>query len=212
MKTVSTGFNDSPEKASKPFDKLRDGFVLGEGAWMFIVESDVRAKERGAKILAEITGYASTCEAFHRVALKSDGVEPARAMELAVERAGISSDAVQTIQLHGTATVMNDNVETLAVKRVFGKRAMSMPLTALKSMIGHPQGACGAAGVMAAVYSLLHQYVPPTINYETPDPNCDLNYTPNKGIVKDVENVLCNTIAFGSKNSALVLKRWATSN
>lgn len=208
MKAVSTRFNNCPEKASKPFDRDRDGFVLAEGAWMFVLESYEHAQKRGAKILAEIVGYASTCEAFHRVAIRNDGVEPARAMSQALSRAGIDPDRVQSIQLHGTATVMNDIVETKAVKLVFGKKAHALPLSAIKSIIGHPQGACGAAGAMAGVFSLLKQFVPPTINYENPDPECDLNYTPNKGIAKDIEYVLCNTIAFGSKNSAIVLKRW----
>lgn len=209
MGVMSTHFNDTPEKASKPFDANRDGFVLGEGAWMFVVESLERAKKRNAKIYAEITGYASTCDAYHRVAAKQDGVEPARAIRKAMDEAQIEADAVQCVNVHGTATKMNDVVETKAVKLALGNRAYKTPLTALKSMIGHPQGACGAAGVMSAVFSLQEQFVPPTINYQTPDPECDLNYTPNTGISREIENILCNTIAFGSKNSALVLRRWS---
>lgn len=207
MKVLSTAFNDTPQKSSKPFDLNRDGFVLGEGAWMFVVESYERARKRGAKILAEIAGYASTCDAYHRVAAKEDAIEPARAMKLALAKAGVSEDAVQCINLHGTATKMNDSVETKAVKLVFNGRSKKINTTALKSMIGHPQGACGAAGVASGLFTLQEQFIPPTINYETPDPACDLNYTPNKGVVRDTEHVLCNTIAFGSKNSALVLKR-----
>lgn len=207
MKVLSTAFNENPEKASKPFDLNRDGFVLGEGAWMFILESYEHARERGAKILAEVVGYASTCDAYHRVAAKEDAIEPARAMKLALEKAGVSEELVGCINLHGTATKMNDSVETKAVKLVFNGRSHKINTTALKSMIGHPQGACGAAGVSSGIFTLQEQFIPPTINYETPDPACDLNYTPNKGVVKDVEYVLCNTIAFGSKNSALVLKR-----
>lgn len=207
MKVVSTKFNDNPEKASRPFDRERDGFVLGEGAWMFVLESYERARERGAKIYAEIAGYASTCDAYHRVAVKEDAVEPARAMRLAMDRAGIRENDVQCIHLHGTGTKMNDTTETKAVKLVFNDHARSVSTTALKSMIGHPQGACGAAGVMAGVFTLQEQFISPTINYENPDPLCDLDYTPNKGKTRDVEHVLCNTIAFGSKNSALVLRR-----
>lgn len=208
MGVVATRYNEIPEKASRPFDRDRDGFVLGEGSWMFVLESHERARARGAKIYAEITGYGSTCDAYHRVAVKQDGVEPARAMQLAIERSGVKPDSIQAIQLHGTATKMNDAVETKAVKLVFDKLALQIPTSALKSMIGHPQGACGAAGAMAGIFSLAEQFVPPTINYENQDPECDLDYTPNKGRAKDVEYVLCNTIAFGSKNSALMLKRW----
>ncbi len=207
MKVVSMAYNDAPKKASRPFDKMRDGFVLGEGAWMFVIESFERAKKRGAKIYAEIVGYGSTCDAYHRVAAKPDAVEPARAMMLALSRAGLKENDIDCIQLHGTATLMNDEVETKAVKMAFKKHAQSLSLSALKSMIGHSQGACGAAGVMAAVFSLKEQFIPPTLNLENPDPECDLNYTPNKGVSRSVSHVLCNTIAFGSKNSALVLKK-----
>jgi 3-oxoacyl-[acyl-carrier-protein] synthase II len=206
MKVMSTHYNDVPAKASRPFDKERDGFVLGEGAWLFVLESRDRAIARGAKIYAEITGYGSTCEAYHRVAVKADGVEPARAMKLALEESGIASSRVPCIQLHGTGTKMNDSVETKAVRLLFGPEAGSLSTSALKSMIGHPQGACGAAGVMAGIFTLEEQFVPPTINYENPDPECDLDYTPNRGVERDVPYVLCNTIAFGSKNSALVLR------
>ncbi len=208
MGVMATRYNQMPERASRPFDRDRDGFVLGEGSWMFVLEPYERARERGAKIYAEITGYGSTCDAYHRVAMKQDGVEPARAMQLAMERSGVEADSIQSIQLHGTATKMNDAVETKAVKLLFNKLALRISTTALKSMIGHPQGACGAAGVMAAIFSLAEQFIPPTINYENQDPECDLDYTPNKGRAKDVEHVLCNTIAFGSKNSALLVRRW----
>lgn len=208
MKVVSTRYNDTPHRASRPFDRGRDGFVLGEGAWVFAVESLARARARGARIYAEITGYGSTCDAFHRVAIRNDGQEPARAMQLAMEEAGITKDRVQYVNLHGTATAMNDPVETTAVKLAFNGSAAGLTMSATKSMIGHPQGACGAAGVMASVFALQEQFIPPTINYEEPDPACDLNYTPNRGVVRDVEYALCNTIAFGSKNSALVLRRW----
>ncbi len=207
MRVVSTKYNDRPEHASRPFDRDRDGFVLGEGAWMFVVESYERARARGAKIYAQIAGYGSTCDAYHRVAAQSDGIESARAMALAMEDAGITTDQIQYINLHGTGTQMNDAVETTAVKRVFNSRAYQIPASATKSMIGHPQGACGAAGVMASVFAIREQFIPPTINYENPDPACDLDYVPNHGRISDVEHSLCNAIAFGSKNSALVLKR-----
>lgn len=191
--------------ASRPFDRNRDGFVLGEGAWMFVIESLESAQKRGAKIYAEILGYGSTCDAYHRVAVPDDGVESARAMQLAMEDGGVSPADIHYINLHGTGTKMNDPAETAAVKLVFRENARRIPASSTKSQIGHPQGACGAAGVMAGIFSLEEQYIAPTIHYETPDPECDLDYTPNQGRPCEVRRVLCNTIAFGSKNSALVL-------
>jgi len=208
MGVMSTAFNDTPTRASRPFDAHRDGFVLGEGAWMFVVESLDRARARGARIEAELLGYGSTCDAYHRVAVPSDGVESARAMQLALDRAGVRADRIDYVNLHGTGTVMNDPVETTAVKLAFNGSARRLATSATKSMIGHPQGACGAAGMMAAIFALREQFIPPTINYDTPDPACNLDYTPNHGVAREVDYVVCNTIAFGSKNSALVLRRW----
>lgn len=207
MKVVSMGFNSEPARASRPFDLRRDGFVLGEGAWVFVLEEYGHARERGASVLAEITGYGSTCDAFHRVMSSEGGVESARAMTLALEDAGMTPDAVQYVNLHGTSTRMNDRVETAAVKLAFGKHAYSIASSAVKSMIGHPQGACGAAGLMAAVAALRDGVIHPTINYEEEDPDCDLDYTPNAPAKRDVDTALCNTIAFGSKNSSLVVRR-----
>ena len=205
MKVVSSHFNDEPSRASRPFDRDRDGFVLGEGAWMFVMESYEHAKKRGAKIMAEILGYGSTCDAYHRVAAKSDGIEPARAMKKAIDQSGIDIKKIRCVNLHGTGTKLNDSVETKAVKLVFGNEAAHISNTALKSMIGHPQGACGAAGVMSGIMTLEDQFVPPTINYDNPDPECDLDYTPNHGVEMQTDYVLCNTIAFGSKNSAILI-------
>ncbi|MGH6830813.1 MAG: beta-ketoacyl-[acyl-carrier-protein] synthase family protein, partial [Methylocella sp.] len=181
MKVISTRYNDAPEKASRPFDGGRDGFVLGEGAWMFLLESLESAEKRGAKIYAEILGYGSTCDAYHRVAVPNDGVESARAMMLALEDAGASPGEIQYINLHGTGTKMNDPAETAAVKLVFRENARRIPASSVKSQIGHPQGACGAAGVMASLFALKEQFIPPTLNCEIPDPDCDLDYTPNRG-------------------------------
>lgn len=207
MKVVSTKFNDSPEKASRPFDAKRDGFVLGEGAWIFVFEEYEHACERGAKILAEVVGYGSTCDAYHRVMTSQDGVESARAMTLALQDANISNDSIQYINLHGTSTKMNDRVETLAVKLAFDSHAKKLSTSSTKSMIGHPQGACGAAGLMATLPALQKSQIHPTINYEYPDKDCDLDYTPNQSQKRDVDFALCNTIAFGSKNSCLILKK-----
>ena len=207
MKVVSTAFNDTPARASRPFNADRDGFVLSEGAWVFLMESEEAAKKRKAKLYAAVTGYGSTCDAYHRVRMEPTGEEPARAMRLAMDEAKLSEKNVDYVNLHGTSTEMNDVTETLAVKRVFGERVKELWTSATKSMLGHPQGACGAMGVAATLYALTYQEIPPTINYENPDPRCDLNYTPNKPVRRAVEKALVNCLAFGSKNSALVLEK-----
>jgi 3-oxoacyl-[acyl-carrier-protein] synthase II len=205
MRAVSDSHNDQPWRASRPFDHLRDGFVLGEGAWILVLEERERALARGATIYGEILGYGSTCDAHHRVRLDPCGEEPARAMTLAIEDAGVAKDEIGYVSLHGTSTLLNDKVETLAAKLCFQKRAKHIPMSSLKSMIGHPQGASGAAGVVATLFALRDGYLPPTINYETSDPECDLDYIPNRGIERSVDIALCNCIGFGSKNSALVV-------
>jgi 3-oxoacyl-[acyl-carrier-protein] synthase II len=206
MKIMSTAWNDDPERASRPFSKDRDGFVLAEGAWMLVLEERDRAAARGARIYAEVLGYGATCEAFHRVRLEENGEEPARAMELALDDAGIGPADVDYLNLHGTSTQLNDRIETRAVKRVFGARAAAIPASSLKSMIGHPQGACGAGGVAASILAMRDSFLPPTINREVPDPECDLDVIPGSGRPRRVETVLCNCIGFGSKNAALVLR------
>ena len=210
MRAVSTSHNEEPWRASRPFDRLRDGFVLGEGAWVFVLEDQERALARGARIFAEVLGYASTCDAYHRVRLDPSGEEPARAMTLAVQDAGLAKDEIGYLALHGTSTFLNDKTETLAVKICFGRRAYQTHMSSIKSMIGHPQGASGAAGVAAAILGMKHGLLPPTINYENSDPECDLDYIPNRSISKTVDVSLCNCIGFGSKNSALVIARGAS--
>jgi 3-oxoacyl-[acyl-carrier-protein] synthase II len=207
MQVVSNSHNESPRSGSRPFDRLRDGFVLGEGAWMLVLEEREHALGRGAPVFAEVMGYGSTCDAYHRVRLDPRGEEPARAMALAIQDAGICKDEIGYLALHGTSTVLNDKTETLAVKLCFGPAAYKIPMSSLKSMIGHPQGASGAAGVVSAIIGMNHDFLPPTINYQEPDPECDLNYIPNCGIAKSVDYALCNCIGFGSKNSALVIAR-----
>jgi 3-oxoacyl-[acyl-carrier-protein] synthase II len=207
MRVVSASHNEEPRRASRPFDRRRDGFILGEGAWILVLEEMEHALQRGATIFAELLGYGSTCDAYHTVRLDPSGEEPARAMSLALEDAGIAKDEVGYLAPHGTSTVLNDKTETRAIKLCFGRRAYDIPMSSIKSMIGHPQGASGAAGVTATILALQHGFLPPTINYEENDPECDLNYLPNQGLAKDVEIALCNCIAFGSKNSALVLGR-----
>ena len=208
MRVVSTGAWDPPSRASRPFALDRDGFVLGEGAWMFVLEEHERALSRGATILGEIAGYGSTCDAYHRVQIAPDVAEPVRAMELALADAGLATGAIDYVNLHGTSTPMNDRMETIAMKRLFGEAlGARIPMSSTKSMIGHPQGACGAAGLAATVLLMRQGVVHPTINLDTPDPECDLDFVPNVARQHRVDAALCNCIAFGSKNSALVLTR-----
>jgi 3-oxoacyl-[acyl-carrier-protein] synthase II len=207
MGVVSPSRNDDPARASRPFDRTRDGFVLGEGAWILILEERAQALERGARILAEVLGYGTTCDAHHRVRLDPNGIEPARAMTLAVEDANLDKTEIGYVALHGTSTRLNDKIETLAAKRCFGARAYGVPMSSIKSTIGHPQGASGAAGVVAAVLAMNGGFLPPTMNYAEADPECDLDYIPNRSIERAAEIALCNCIGFGSKNSALVVAR-----
>ena len=206
MKIMTTSWNDEPERGSRPFSRDRDGFVLAEGSWMLVLESLDSALERGTRLYGEILGYGSTCEAFHRVRLEESGEEPARAMELALEDAGVPADEIDYVSLHGTSTVLNDRIETRAFKRVFGKRAPDVPGSSLKSLIGHPQGASGAAGVATALLAMRDGFLPPTINHDEPDPECDLDIVANRGRPAEVRTALCNCIGFGSKNSAVVLR------
>jgi 3-oxoacyl-[acyl-carrier-protein] synthase II len=209
MKILTDSWNHAPERGSRPFSVDRDGFVLGEGAWMFVLEEYEHAKARGASILAEICGYGSTCEAFHRVRLQECGEEPARAIGLAMKEAGIAASDVHYVNLHGTSTQLNDRIETRALKLALGERAAQVPMSALKSQIGHPQGACGAAGVAATLVAMQHGQIPPTLNLENRDPECDLDYVPDIGRQARIEHAICNCIAFGSKNSALALRKIA---
>jgi 3-oxoacyl-[acyl-carrier-protein] synthase II len=206
MKIMTSSWNHAPERASRPFSLDRDGFVVAEGSWMFVLEEYEHARARGAKILAEVAGYGSTCEAFHRVRLQECGEEPARAIQMAMEDAGIAASDVSYVNLHGTSTQLNDRIETRALKLALGDHAYRTPMSSLKSQIGHPQGACGAAGIAATLVAMHHRQIPPTINLETPDPECDLDYVTEAGRSVAIEHAVCNCIAFGSKNSALVLR------
>jgi 3-oxoacyl-[acyl-carrier-protein] synthase II len=207
MRILSTKRDGNPPAASRPFSADRDGFVLGEGSWMFVLEEAERARARGARIHGVIGGYGSTCDAHHRVRLDESGEEPARAMTLAMDEAGVPPESIGYIAYHGTSTELNDRVETVAVRRAFGQAADRVPGSSIKSMIGHPQGACGAAGLAATLLAMRDGFLPPTINLERPDPACDLDYVPNRARAASVEHALCNCIGFGSKNSALVVSR-----
>jgi len=205
MRVLTGSWNDRPELASRPFSKDRDGFVLGEGAWLYVVETEPSAKARGARIYAEVLGYASTCDAHHRVRLDESGIEPARAMELAIQDAGLSIDDIDYVNLHGTSTELNDRIETRAIKRCFKEHACRIPMSATKSMVGHPQGASGASGISAALFAMKEGMIPPTLNLENADPECDLDYVPCVPRKARVRYALANCIGFGSKNSAVVL-------
>jgi 3-oxoacyl-[acyl-carrier-protein] synthase II len=205
MTVLTKDWNDAPQRASRPFDKDRSGIVLGEGAWIFVLETLENALARRAKIYAEIKGFGATCDAYHRVRLEENGEEPARAMMLAMQDAALQPEEIDYVNLHGTSTLLNDRIETKAIKLAFGRHAYEIPMSATKSNIGHPQGASGAAGIGAALLALNENIIAPTINLDTPDEDCDLDYTPNKSKKADVRTALCNCIGFGSKNSALVL-------
>ena len=207
MTVLTNAFSDEPARASRPFSLNRSGIVLGEGAWIYVLEELEQAKNRGAKIYAEIAGYGSTCDAYHRVRLEETGDEPARAMKLALEDAGREPAEVDYVNLHGTSTVLNDRIETSALKLALNGRAITTPMSATKSQIGHPQGASGAAGLGAALCAMHTGIIPPTINLDEPDPQCDLDYVANEARKADVRIALCNCIGFGSKNSALVVER-----
>jgi 3-oxoacyl-[acyl-carrier-protein] synthase II len=207
MRIMTQRWNDAPERGSRPFSRDRDGFVLAEGAWFFVLEERERALARSARIYGELAGYGSTCEAYHRVRLEECGEEPARSITMALEEAAIPPEAVGYLQYHGTSTELNDRIETAAIKLAFGAHAAKLPGSALKSMLGHPQGACGAAGVAAILLAMRDGRVHPTINLDEPDPLCDLDYLPGTARRLEFEYAIANCIAFGSKNSTLVVRR-----
>ena len=204
---ILAGPVDPIQRSSRPFNRDRDGFVLGEGAWMFVLEEADHAEQRCAPVLAELCGWGSTCDAWHRVRPAPDAVESARAISLALGEAGITAVDLSHVNLHGTGTPLNDALETQSLKLALGPGAGAIPMSSTKSMIGHPQGACGAAGVAAAILSLRAGFIHPTINLDDPDPGCDLDYVPQHARPTQAPAwVLANCIAFGAKNSALVLR------
>lgn len=207
LTVLTTEWNDDPRRASRPFTRNRSGMVLGEGSWIYVLEEYERAQQRGARIYAEITGYGSTCDAYHRVRLQEGGDEPARAMMLAMADAGVEPSNIDYVNLHGTSTLLNDRIETNALKLALNCNARRIPMSGTKSQVGHPQGASGAAGLGATLCAMETGIIPPTINLDEPDPDCDLDYVPNTARKGDVRIALCNCIGFGSKNSALVVQR-----
>ncbi|MFP3293798.1 MAG: beta-ketoacyl-ACP synthase II [Hydrogenobaculum sp.] len=206
LKALSTR-NDEPQKASRPFDKDRDGFVMGEGAGILILEEYEHAKKRGAKIYAEIKGYAATDDAFHVTAPCSDGEGAAMCMRLALKDASLNPEDIDYINAHGTSTPLNDKIETLAIKKVFKDHAYKLKISSNKSMIGHLLGAASAVEAVASVKTIETGIIPPTINLENPDPECDLDYVPNKAIQYNVRNVLSNSFGFGGTNACIILSK-----
>jgi len=201
--------NDDPQGASRPFDRNRDGFVLGEGSGMIILEELEHAKKRGAKIYGEIVGYGSTADAFRITDTHPEGRGGISCMKMAVEDAGLNIDQVDYINAHGTSTTVNDKVETLAIRKVFGERADKIPVSSTKSMMGHLIAAAGATELIVCLMTLRDNVVPPTTNYETPDPDCDLDYVPNVAREHQCNNVLSNSFGFGGQNITLVIQRFA---
>ncbi|MCH8273465.1 MAG: beta-ketoacyl-ACP synthase II [Armatimonadetes bacterium] len=199
--------NDDPKKASRPFDKERDGFLIGEGGGVLILESIEHAKARNAKILAEIVGYAQTADAFHITQPDPKGDGAARAMSLAIRYAGLKPEHIDYINAHGTSTPFNDRIETVAIRRVFGEHADRLAVSSTKSMIGHTLGACGALESIVCVKALQNGVVPPTINYEHPDPDCDLDYVPNEAREMPLRYAMKNSFGFGGHNVTLIFKR-----
>ena len=209
MRANPVHFNDTPERGSRPFNRDREGFVLAEGSWMLLMEDLEHARRRGAPIYAEVIGYGSTCDAYHRVAIMPDGKQSTRALRLAMKDARVNEDEIDYINFHGTSTVMNDKIETFAVKQALNGHAMNVPVSSTKSMVGHPQGASGALGTSVCLLSLQDGILTPTINMETPDPDCDMDYIANASREKSIDVAISNCISFGSKNSALVFRRFS---
>lgn len=207
MKALSTR-NDDPKSASRPFDKDRDGFVMGEGAGMLILEELEHALKRGAHIYAEMAGYGTAGDAYHITAPDPEGDGAFRAMQAAVMDAGIKPEEIDYINAHGTSTEMNDKLETMAIKRLMGENAKDVAISSTKSMTGHLLGAAGAVEAAACIMAINESIIPPTINYTTPDENCDLNYVPNKFIKKDVSYAMSNSLGFGGHNATIILKKY----
>jgi 3-oxoacyl-[acyl-carrier-protein] synthase II len=208
MRALPVNYNERPTEASRPFDSKREGFVLSEGAAVLILESLEHALARGARIYAEVMGHASSSDAFHVAAMEPEGAGPGRAMKWALKDANVAPDQIDYINAHGTSTPLNDLTETKAIKTVFGEAAYDIPISSTKSMVGHAMGASGAMEAIACSMAIHEETIPPTINYETPDPECDLNYVPNKSMKKKIRYALSNSFGLGGQNACLVLGRY----
>ena len=207
MKAMSTDFNDTPEKASRPFDKLRDGFIMGEGSGVLVIEELEHAKARGARIYCELAGYGATCDAYHITGQDQEGKGLALCLDRALQDAQVQKSEVSYINAHGTSTPINDRCESLAIKRSFGDLAPKIAISSTKSMTGHLLGAAGGVEAAVCVLAIHNGVVPPTINYENPDPDCDLDYVPNKARTMKVDVAISNNLGFGGHNASLVFKR-----
>jgi 3-oxoacyl-[acyl-carrier-protein] synthase II len=204
---LSTRYNEAPERASRPFDKDRDGFVVAEMGTALVLETLEDARRRGAHIWAELAGYGASMDAHHITAPAPDGNGAVRAMRAALASAAVAPEEIDYISAHGTSTPINDPIETRAIKEVFGERAYRIPVSSIKSMVGHSAGGCGALEAAALAYSIAESVVPPTINYEVPDPECDLDYVPNAARQVEIRATLSNVFGFGGHNSCIVLRR-----
>jgi 3-oxoacyl-(acyl-carrier-protein) synthase len=208
MRALSTSHNDEPEKASRPFDKDRDGFILSEGAGVVVLERLDKALARGAHIRAEVLGHASSSDAFHVAAPDPEGAGAIRAMRWAVDDAGLELDEIDYINAHGTSTLLNDATETYAIKKLFGEQAYNIPVTSTKSVTGHAMGGAGAIEAIFCVRALEEGIIPPTWNYETPDPECDLDYVPNSPRKAELKTTMSNSFGLGGQNACLVLGKY----
>jgi beta-ketoacyl-acyl-carrier-protein synthase II len=208
MRALPINYNDNPEKASRPFDAKREGFVFSEGAAAIVLESLEHAQQRGARIYAEFAGQASSADAYHVAAPDPEGRGPMRAMRWALQNAGLPVDSVDYINAHGSSTPINDVTETKAIKGVFGEHAYRLAVSSTKSMIGHPMGAAGALEALACILAVWRDWMPPTINYEFPDPECDLDYVPNQARQRTVNVALSNSFGLGGQNACLVVKKY----
>lgn len=209
LQTLSTHFNDEPERASRPFDKDRDGFVMGEGAAVLVLETLENAQKRGAKIYAELLGYGITCDAYHLTSPREDGSHTAKAIQKALKMADVQPEEVDYLNAHGTSTPINDPTETRAIRLAFGAHADKLKVSSTKSMTGHMIGAAGAIELLACIGSIRDQFVPPTINLETHDPECDLDYVPNRGQEHPVEVAVSTSLGFGGHNGVLVVRKYS---
>jgi len=208
LKALSCEYNDCPEKASRPFDKNRDGFVMGEGAGVVILEEAERAMKRNAKIYCELVGYGMSGDAYHMTAPDPAGDGGVRCMVATLKDAGLKPKDIDYINAHGTSTLYNDKIETSAIKKVFGEHAKKLAISSTKSVMGHLLGAAGGVELIACALAIKEGIIPPTINYETPDPDCDLDYVPNKPRKAKLNAVMSNALGFGGHNAALIAKKF----
>ena len=208
LTALSSKYNDNPAIASRPFDKDRDGFVMGEGSGVLVLEELEHARKRGAKIYAEIVGYGITCDAYHLTSPDSTGEGPARCMALALEDADMRPSDIDYLNAHGTSTPTNDPLETLAIKKAFGDFAYSLPISSTKSMTAHMVGGAGGIEAIISILAMRDGYIPPTINLDEPDPECDLDYVPHKSRKKELEVVMSQNLGFGGHNGALIFRKF----